>query len=100
MRKLDLEEKKINWVDALPRVLNCYHNTRNETGYSPFQLVFGREQNGRGLPLLPPRECESAVAFCERISVMDQVISEKLNSQLAKVAALTNSSRKLRTSFS
>ena len=43
MRRLWVE-LGINWVEALPRVLCAYHDTRGESGYSPFQIVFGRER--------------------------------------------------------
>ena len=62
MRRLWVE-LGINWVEALPRVLRAYHDTRGESGYSPFQIVFGRERFVAGAPLPVERECEGRLSL-------------------------------------
>ena len=37
------EDKKTNWKDSLNKLIHAYYCTRHEsTGFSPFQLMFGR----------------------------------------------------------
>ena len=49
LKKLNTHQK-INWVEALPRVLYRYHDVINETGHSPYQILFGRPRLGLGIP--------------------------------------------------
>ena len=37
-------EHQINWVEALPLVLKQYHDAPGESGYSPYEVVFGRHR--------------------------------------------------------
>ena len=53
----------VNWVEALPRVLRIHNDTPNETGYSPYQILFGRDRNEAGIPYEIPNECEGAKTF-------------------------------------
>ena len=50
----------IVWVEALPRVLSCIHDTKGPTGYSPYEILFGRERPLMGLPTPEPRRAEGA----------------------------------------
>ena len=81
MRRLWVE-LGINWVEALPRVLRVYHDTRGESGYSPFQIVFGRERFVAGAPLPVERECEGATQFMDRMEWLDKEVSKRLTQQL------------------
>ena len=47
LRKLHTAEK-LNWVEALPRVLRHHHNIVGECGASPYQALFGRERPEAG----------------------------------------------------
>ena len=99
LRKISAEGEFDNWVELLPRVLYCYHNTKGESGLTPFQMVFGRERNEVGLPIQPPRDCESATSFCDRMKALDERISEERNSELRRVAERVNSTRRGRPEF-
>ena len=66
LRKLHAEQR-INWVEALPRVLRYHHNAIGETGLSPYQTLFGRDRPEAGLPYTPPMKCPSAQTFFYRI---------------------------------
>ena len=72
-------ETKINWVEALPRVLRVYHNTPGESGLSPFQIVFGRDRYEAGTPYEIARECEDAKQFFDRLENIDKTVSQTLN---------------------
>ena len=53
LRKLNAEQK-INWVEALPQVLDRIHDVKGESGFSPYQILFGRERPLAGIPYTPP----------------------------------------------
>ena len=59
LRKLSAQEK-LNWVEALPRVLFILHEVRGESGLSPYEIIFGRPRHVAGLQYDPPRECEDS----------------------------------------
>ena len=81
LRKFEADQHPtpINWVEVLPRILYGYHNLPNETGLSPYQIVFGRERTELGLPLHPLNECEDATLFFDRMELLDSGISNQLN---------------------
>ena len=54
LRKI-YEERKINWVEALPQTLDRYHDVPNLSGLSPYQIVFGRHRPLRNVPYTPRR---------------------------------------------
>ena len=53
----------MTWVDVLPQILDRIHDTPEEAGLSPYQILFGRERPLAGVPYKPPVECEDALAF-------------------------------------
>jgi hypothetical protein len=62
LRKMQAQDK-INWVEALPTVLDRIHDIPGETGLSPYQILFGRERPMAAIPYTPPKECEDAQHF-------------------------------------
>ena len=92
LRKLNAKER-INWVEALPRVLRMYHDMVGESGLSPFQIVFGRERNLAGVPYEIPRECEGAEVFFARMGEVDKTVAKVLNEAHQKEAAKVNPHR-------
>ena len=94
MRRLWVESG-INWVEALPRVLRVYHDTRGESGYSPFQIVFGRDRFVAGAPLLIERECVGASDFMDRMEWLDAEVSKKLEDLLESEVSRAYSARRL-----
>ena len=66
MRKLFLGEAR-SWVLLLPLAIRIRHDTIDpELGFSPYQLVFGRDRPGFGLPWALPRENLEARAWFEK----------------------------------
>ena len=53
----------LSWVDLLPRALRSIHDAPGESGYSAYELVFGRHRPMAGLPHQPRRETEEANQF-------------------------------------
>ena len=62
-RKELASEKDVDWLEILFAWLHPYHNTELYHGYSPNQLVFGRDKCWWNLPYDHPRECKDASAF-------------------------------------
>ena len=98
MRKVWVE-MGINWVEALPRILRMYHDMPGETGYSPFQIMFGRDRNLAGLPYEPPRQCEEATQFFDRMEALDKKLSTTLTEQHWTEMAQQNITRHTRPPF-
>jgi hypothetical protein len=78
LRKLQ-EGGKINWVEALPAVLDRIHDITGETGLSPYQILFGRDRPMAGIPYTPPKECESAQQFFSKMAHIDRAVAKLLN---------------------
>ena len=93
LRKLHAEQK-INWVEALPQTTDRIHDVRGEGGLSPYEILFGRERPLAGIPYTPPRECEDALQFFNRMTEIDRKISETLNNLHKIQAQRTNQHRK------
>jgi hypothetical protein len=83
LRKLHHEEG-LGWMEALPRVLDRYHDTKGESGVSPYEIVFGRPRPMAELPSRPVREREDVKSFFARQEEMDEKISRVLNDKHAK----------------
>jgi transposase InsO family protein len=54
---------EVSWVDLLPRALRAIHDAPGESGFSPYELVFGRHRPLANLPYTPEREAEEAKEF-------------------------------------
>ena len=80
LSKLNIQGE-INWVEALPKVLEQHHDAEGESGMSPYNIVFGRHRHRAGIPQEPPRECEDAQAFLQRMEEIDKMVAETLNSK-------------------
>ena len=98
LRKLHAQEK-LNWAEALPRVLRHLHDARGETGLAPYEILFGRSRHIAGLPYEPPRECEDSQVFISRMKEIDIQVSEKLNDMHKKLADRLNLKRKEGNAF-
>jgi hypothetical protein len=78
LKKLNVEAK-INWVEALPRVLTLYHDSVGPSGLSPYNIIFGRHRISLGIPYPPERSCEDAETFMDRMGEVDHEIALRLN---------------------
>ena len=59
-------EGEVGWVEALPVMLRQYHDAVGESGYSPYEIVFGRFRNLPGIPVSPPEKCDDVLIFMQR----------------------------------
>ncbi len=67
------------WVELLPAALDRIHDTPGESGLSPYQIVFGRDRPLANKSYEPPRECEDAQQFFEKMKMIDKQVADKLN---------------------
>ena len=93
LRKMHAEHK-VNWVEALPQVIDRIHDVKGESGLSPYHILFGRERPLAGIPYTPPRECEDAQQFFHRMSEIDKQVADILNRTHEHQARRVNQGRK------
>ena len=93
LRKFHTDDK-LNWVEALPRVLRIIHDTPGESGLTPYEILFGRERFLAHVPYDPPRVCEDAQEFFEHQDEVDQKVANVLNSLHERRANSVNARRK------
>ena len=84
----------LNWLEALPRALYVWHHTPGVTGFSPNQLVFGRNRGGQGLPFPTPSVHHEMSVFIGQMAKFDSVAHEFLKAEHEKQARAYNSKRK------
>ena len=78
----------------MPRALRAIHDAPGESGFSPYELVFGRHRPLANLPYTPEREAEEAKDFFSKMEEMRTRAAEKLNTDQGKRCAGINRNRK------
>ena len=68
------------WLVVLLRATAAHNNLLGESGFSPHQLLFGRERLGRGPGLPTEHESEDMVAFMDRMRSIDELVADRLRS--------------------
>ena len=86
-------EEGINWVHALPRALRIYHDTVNEYGVSPYEMVFGRERNLAGIPRQPVHDCQSTEDFLAHTALVDKKMAVAIMQEHEKIQRRVNQDR-------
>ena len=68
----------------LPLAIRIRHDTIDpELSFSPYQLVFGRDRPGFGLPWAVPRESLEARAWFEKREQEERELGDKLRKRIA-----------------
>ena len=88
------EEIGISWVEALPQILDRYHDTPGETNLSPYEILFGRERPLASRPYQPPRILGDAKEFVERMALIDKKVANIMNSKNNKDIERLNQGRR------
>ena len=79
LRRLHTEDKT-NWVQALPRALQKYHDLAGPNGLSPYEIVFGgRIHSMGGIPLHPRIEAPDSKDWVHRGKEIDRVVANRLH---------------------
>ena len=71
LRKFLATKKDYNSLETIYCVLRRYHRTKNYTGLSPNELVFGHEKMGSGLVMYHPMQCYDASQWVGKIKELD-----------------------------
>jgi hypothetical protein len=74
--------------------LDRIHDVKGESGYSPYEILFGRQRPLGGCPYAPPKECEDATVFFERMRQIDEKVAAELNRKHLVEEKRVNASRK------
>ena len=99
LRKLHTDNE-INWVESLPRALRLRHDLPDpETGFTPYQLLFGRERPLANLPFSIARANPDAEEFVDGIQKIDDFTGKILQKQLQDQEERINRSRSYRHDF-
>jgi hypothetical protein len=93
LRKLEAE-RAINWVESLPHSLRLIHDTSGPSGYSPYQIVFGRDRNMGGIPYEGSECAEEAGAFMDRMRILDREVASILDTLHALERDRVNKNRR------
>ena len=93
-KEIAATEKDYNWLETIYCVLRRYHRTKNYTGLSPNELVFGREKMGPGPVMYHPRQCYDASQWFERIKDLE---SKWIQAKVENQADWLNFKNKSRT---
>ncbi len=87
----DVQEPLVSWVDLLPKALRFIHDTPGESGFSPYEIVFGRQRSLGGIPYRPLLKAVDAQDWFARQKQLDEKIAKILNSRHEKQANKVNS---------
>ena len=77
IRRISLDSK-LPWLEVLPRAIAAHNDLPGESGFSPHQLLFGRERLGRGPGLPTKHESETMVAFMDRMRSIEELVADRL----------------------
>ena len=94
MRKLHASEGNFNWVESLPRVLRMHNDVEGWLGYSPYQILIGRNRPLPGPTLPPPHICEDALQFWNRMQAIDEKVRTMLMGEHAKTFGRINATKR------
>ena len=76
--------------ESIPQVVDHIHDTPGEGGYSPYQIIFGRDRPFGGFPCSPPKFSEDAESFVARIKEVEQLVAQTLTQKHQKQADQVN----------
>jgi hypothetical protein len=89
-RKLMVQDH-VNWVEALPMVIDRLHDVVGESGFSPYEILFGRQRPIGNLPYPCELNCEDAQSFFRRQHEIGLKVADALNDLHSKRSAYQNS---------
>ena len=77
LRRLNARER-INWVEALPIVVDRYHDTPGVSDLSPYRIMFGRDRYFGNLPEVNASNSETASEFFARMQRIDERVAQNM----------------------
>ena len=86
-------------MERLRQVIDRLHDVKGVSGYTPYEIVFGRERPLGNIPYEPAKECEDAQAFFRRMKLIDGKVSQVLNDLHTQQSQRVNLSREYSTPF-
>ena len=92
-------ELKKPWTEVIHRAIIAYNDTPGPTGYTPYEVVFGRKRLDGGLPMPSNGRSADMEQFVEEESKIDQAVREKLEQQNATRKRKYDHSSAAATSF-
>ena len=84
LRKLHLERPGHNWLTSMSRAIQAYHNLPTPSGYSPHQILFGRDRIEQGLHWATPGKALDCGEFMANAEEMAVKVTEALTKEHRK----------------
>ena len=89
------QEDRVNWVSALPRAVQQYHDIPGPIGLSPYEIVFGgRTRSVGGIPRKPKIEAPDAKEWLAQGQQIDRLVADKLQAHHRQRLEVLNESRR------
>ena len=92
-------QKGMSWVELLPRALRYLHDAPGPSGFSPYEIVFGRRRPLAGLPYHPVHEAVAGRQFLRQMRRQDEAVADLMNKVQEKRMAAVNAKRRHPPSF-
>ena len=84
----------MSWVELLPRALRYLHDAPGPSGFSPYEIVFGRRRPLAGLPYHPVSEAVGAKKFLRQMRLQDEAVADLMNKVQEKRVEAANAKRR------
>ena len=84
LRKIHITNPRRNWFEEMWPALKAHHDTPTPGGFSPHQILFGRDPLGRGLPLSGDGMAMDAKEFFARQEQTARDIRQQLEKEHAE----------------
>lgn len=94
-----MSNERPNWVEGLPAALRILNDLPGPTGYSAYQLAYGRDRPLAGVPSQPPRIAHDAQVFLQRMEDMREAAARQLEVMHQRDADLMAQWRRRKVEF-
>ena len=84
----------MSWVELLPRALRYLHDAPGPSGFSPYEIVFGRRRPLAGLPYHPISEAVGGKRFLRQMRLQDEAVADLMNKVQEKRVEAANAKRR------
>ena len=81
-------------MELVPQAVQQLHDIPGQSGFSPYEVLYGRHRPYAGVPYEPSRQLEDAVSFFDRQQHVDEKVAKTLNELHRRKSEVVNQSRR------